>query len=61
MKTLYVGPEELMVAAKIGIEADSSGQEIAAIIDAAETAMREQLKVSLLIYLEPDIVRTTNA
>jgi cation diffusion facilitator family transporter len=61
MKTLYVGPEELMVAAKIGIEADSSGQQIAAIIDAAETAMRERLKVSLLIYLEPDIVRTMNA
>lgn len=61
MKTLYVGPEELMVAAKIGIEPKSSGQEIAAIINAAEKAMREQLPVAQLIYLEPDILHTTNA
>lgn len=61
MKTLYVGPEELMVAAKIGIEPNSSGQEIAAIINAAEKAMREQLPVAQLIYLEPDILHTTNA
>ncbi len=61
MKTLYVGPEELMVAAKIGIQANSSGQEIAAIINAAEKSMREKLPVALLIYLEPDILQTTNA
>ena len=61
MKTLYVGPEELMVAAKIGIQANSSGQEIAAIINAAEKAMREKLPVARLIYLEPDILQTTNA
>lgn len=61
MKTLYVGPEELMVAAKIGIQANSSGQEIAAIINAAEQAMREQLPVALLIYLEPDILQATHA
>jgi cation diffusion facilitator family transporter len=61
MKTLYVGPEELMVAAKIGVDANVSGQEIANIIDAAELEMRKQLPVAQLIYLEPDIVRTTNA
>lgn len=61
MKTLYVGPEELMVAAKIGVAANNTGQEIANIIDAAETEMRKQLPVAQLIYLEPDIVRTTNA
>jgi divalent metal cation (Fe/Co/Zn/Cd) transporter len=61
MKTLYVGPEELMVAAKIGVDANVSGQEIANIIDAAESEMRKQLPVAQLIYLEPDIVRTTNA
>jgi cation diffusion facilitator family transporter len=61
MKTLYVGPEELMVAAKIGVDANVTGQEIANIIDAAESEMRKQLPVAQLIYLEPDIVRTTNA
>jgi cation diffusion facilitator family transporter len=61
MKTLYVGPEELMVAAKIGVDANVTGQEIANIIDAAESEMRKQLPVAQLIYLEPDIVRATNA
>jgi cation diffusion facilitator family transporter len=61
MKTLYVGPEELMVAAKIAIEPKSTGQEIANIIDAAEEAMRKQLPVAQLIYLEPDIFHATNA
>jgi len=61
MKTLYVGPEELMVAAKIGVAANNTGQEIANIIDSAETEMRKQLPVAQLIYLEPDIVRTTSA
>jgi cation diffusion facilitator family transporter len=60
MKTLYVGPEELMVAAKIGVDANNTGQQIADIIDAAETEMRKQLPVAQLIYLEPDILRTTN-
>ena len=61
MKTLYVGPEELMVAAKIGVQANSTGAEIAAIINAAEEAMRKQLPVAQLIYLEPDILHATNA
>jgi cation diffusion facilitator family transporter len=61
MKTLYFGPEELMVAAKIGVDANNTAQEVANIIDAAETEMRKQLPVAQLIYLEPDVVRTTNA
>jgi hypothetical protein len=46
---------------KTGATANITSQEIANNIDAAESEMRKQLPVAQLIYLEPDIVRTTNA
>lgn len=57
LKTLYLGPDELMLAAKIGIKRDSSGSEIASAIDAAEAAVRSAVPVARVIYLEPDIPR----
>lgn len=59
LKTLFMGPEELMLAAKIGIKADASGQEIAQTIDAAEAAVRKAVPETTLIYLEPDIKRVS--
>ncbi|MEY4437050.1 MAG: hypothetical protein RL100_514 [Actinomycetota bacterium] len=57
MKTLYLGPEELMVAAKIGIDGKATGAEVAALIDAAEDRVRELVPVARVIYLEPDMAR----
>jgi cation diffusion facilitator family transporter len=57
MKTLYLGPEELMLAAKIEVAADSTGKEIAEIIDEAEVNVRKVVPVTRVIYLEPDIKR----
>jgi cation diffusion facilitator family transporter len=57
MKTLYLGPEELMLAAKIEVAADSTGKEIAEIIDEAEVNVRAVVPVTRVIYLEPDIKR----
>lgn len=57
MKTLYLGPDELMVAAKIGIDGAASGAEVAALIDAAEDRVRELVPVARVIYLEPDVQR----
>jgi divalent metal cation (Fe/Co/Zn/Cd) transporter len=59
MKTLYLGPDELMVAAKIGIDGKSSGADIAEVIDAAENAVREQVPAARVIYLEPDVARVS--
>jgi cation diffusion facilitator family transporter len=62
LKTLYIGPEELMLGAKIAVNENSSGQDIARIIDLAEAAVRAVLPVAKTIYLEPDILRSkTNA
>jgi divalent metal cation (Fe/Co/Zn/Cd) transporter len=57
MKTLYLGPDELMVAAKIGVAGDTHGSEIASTIDHAETLVREAVPAARVIYLEPDIKR----
>jgi cation diffusion facilitator family transporter len=57
MKTLYLGPDELMLAAKIGVDAKASAQEIAKIIDGAEATVRAVVPETRVIYLEPDIAR----
>jgi cation diffusion facilitator family transporter len=57
LKTLHTAPEELLVAAKIGVEAGASGAEIAGVIDAAERALRTAEPMALQIFLEPDVFR----
>lgn len=55
MKTLHLGPEELLVAAKIAVRSADTGAEIARAIDAAERRIREVEPQARVIYLEPDI------
>ena len=55
MKTLYLGPEELMVAAKVAVAGDVPTHELAAAIDAAELRIRRAVPVARVIYLEPDL------
>ncbi|WP_454810216.1 cation diffusion facilitator family transporter [Paenarthrobacter nitroguajacolicus] len=57
LKTLHLGPEELLVAAKISMEASETGEEIAKGIDAAEQRIRAAVPIARVIYLEPDIER----
>jgi cation diffusion facilitator family transporter len=57
MKTLHLGPDELLVAAKVGVRRTDSAEEVAAAIDAAERRIREAEPVARVIYLEPDIYR----
>ena len=55
MKTSHLGPDELLVAAKIGVPRGVSSEQVAATIDAAERAVRRAEPVAQVIYLEPDI------
>ncbi len=57
MKTLYLGPEELMVGAKIAVGEKATGKQIAKVIDAAEENVRTAVPAARVIYLEPDIAR----
>ena len=55
MKTLHLGPEEILVAAKIAVPAAETAGEVAEAIDAAERAIREAEPMVTALYLEPDI------
>lgn len=57
LRTLYLGPEELLVAAKIAVHHDSTALSVARSIDAAELRIRRVVPEAALIYLEPDIER----
>ena len=59
MKTLYLGPEELMVAAKIAVRETDSAREVSNIIDIAEEEIRKAVPTARVIYLEPDILRSS--
>ncbi|SFU06621.1 cation diffusion facilitator family transporter [Arthrobacter sp. ov118] len=61
LKTMHLGPEELLVAAKIGIGRTDSGQDIAKAIDAAEIRIREAVPIARVIYLEPDVQRVSSS
>ncbi|QKV94617.1 cation diffusion facilitator family transporter [Streptomyces sp. NA02950] len=58
MRTLHLGPEELLVAAKVAVQHDDTAAEVARAIDAAEARVREAVPIARVIYLEPDILRT---
>ncbi len=57
MKTLYLGPDELLVAAKVAVTASDTGTEIAEAINAAERRVRDAVPLARVIYIEPDIDR----
>jgi cation diffusion facilitator family transporter len=61
MRTLHLGPEELLVAAKIAVRGSNSAAEVAAAIDEAERRVRAVEPIARVIYLEPDIRRTAPA
>ena len=57
LRTQYLGPEELLVAAKIALGADTDLMTVAATIDSAEAAVRAKVPAAKVIYLEPDLDR----
>ena len=58
VKTQYLGPDELLVAAKIATPATFTLQEVAGVIDEAEARIRSAVPAARIIYLEPDLDRT---
>ena len=61
MKTMHMGPEEILVAAKIAVSPTERAVEIAETIDAAEVAIRAAEPMVTSLYLEPDIFRADYA
>jgi cation diffusion facilitator family transporter len=58
LKTMHLGPDELLVAAKVTVPATHTAVQVAAAIDAAEASIRDAEPIARLIYLEPDIARS---
>ena len=58
LRTLYLGPDNLLVAAKVAITAAQPGDQIAAAIDGAEARVRAAVPEAQTIYLEPDLDRS---
>lgn len=56
-RTQHIGPEEILVAAKLEFAPDMDVREIAATIDRAEAAVRAAVPAATLIYIEPDLYR----
>ncbi len=55
MKTLHLGPEEVLVAAKIAVVPCDTALEVTDTIDRAESNIREAEPMVTALYLEPDI------
>lgn len=56
LRTMHLGPEELLVVAKIAVDAQDDARKVAEAIDAAETRVREAVAIAHPIYLEPDLL-----
>ncbi|MDN5790006.1 MAG: cation diffusion facilitator family transporter [Micrococcales bacterium] len=62
MKTLHLGPEEVLVGVKVAVPGAAPGTEIAATIDAAEAAARAAAPgLTLVMYVEADLDRHDHA
>jgi len=57
IRTLYIGPDELLVAAKIAMPGERSLADAAAATDLIEERIRAAVPVARLIYLEPDVFK----
>lgn len=57
LRTQHIGPEELLVGAKVSFASHLSVVQLADAIDRVETGMRAAVPEARVIYIEPDVVR----
>lgn len=61
MKTLYLGPDELLVGAKVTFAAGTDIERVAAIINELELAVRAAVPIARVIYIEPGLASVSAA
>jgi cation diffusion facilitator family transporter len=61
MRTQHLGPDQLLVAAKLEFDAQLSISDLARVIDEAEAGVRARVPIAVRIYLEPDLHREVEA
>lgn len=57
LRTMHVGPDELLVAAKVAVATTTSARDIALGIDAAERSLRAAVPSARYVFIEPDLDR----
>ena len=60
MRTEHIGPEELLVGAKIELDSSLDMKGLAKVINTAETRLRDRIPIVKVIYLEPDVFDDAN-
>jgi cation diffusion facilitator family transporter len=58
LKTEHLGPEELLVAAKVEFASDLTVAQLAEAVDGIESRVRERVPGTGPMYIEPDVLRT---
>lgn len=57
LRTMHLGPEELLVAANVGVDPSATADAVAGSIDAAKSRVQAQVPGARLIFIEPHVVR----
>jgi cation diffusion facilitator family transporter len=60
-RTQHLGPEHILLAAKVEFRHDMTMHELADAIDAAEVRVRKQVPAATDIYIEPDVYRAPSS
>jgi cation diffusion facilitator family transporter len=59
LRTLYVSPDDLLIAAKLAMPPASTMADVSKAIDAAEVRVRAAVPAARFMYLEPDVDTAT--
>jgi cation diffusion facilitator family transporter len=59
LRTQHIGPEELLVGAKVAFDPSLTVAELAQAIDRVEETIRSQVPYARPVYLEPDLLRSS--
>jgi cation diffusion facilitator family transporter len=59
LRTLYIGPDELLVATKVAMPAATTMDEMTVVVDAAEAKVRGAVSTARYIYIEPAVDLTS--
>jgi cation diffusion facilitator family transporter len=61
MRTEHIGPESILVAAKVEFDPDLTMRELADVVDVVEARVRAAVPMAVRIFVEPDVRRMPRA
>ena len=59
LRTMHLGPDDILVAAKVEFDHELDNPELAVAIDEVERSIRAAVPIATTIYIEPDIRRSS--